>query len=137
MFDRVRKVPWVLNMPGFWICLWLWISQCSEHTKVLNMSVFWIYQSSEYAWIIPEYAWLCLNMSEYAWICLKLAEGLLFYISFVLYLSSLEYVVTYFNVYTKLEGTWSYFPKETKFDLFYSSWHYVICFSFQTKYFYN
>ena len=119
--QRGSKYASVLNIPGSWIC----------------MNNSWICQAPEYAWIIPEYTWLCLNMSEYAWICLKLAEGLLFYISFVLYLSSLEYVVTYFNVYTKLEGTWSYFPKETKFGLFYSSWHYVICFSFQTKYFYN
>ena len=43
-------------------------------------------QGSEYAWIIPEYAriclimsWIFLNMPEYAWICLNLSEWLLFY----------------------------------------------------------
>ena len=43
---------------------------------VLDMSGFWIYHSSkyarvtqsfEYAWIIPGYAWLCLNVPKSVW----------------------------------------------------------------------
>ena len=53
----------VLNIPVFWIY------QGSEYAKVLNMPSFWISQCfeyarvtqcSEYAWIISEYAKLCL-----------------------------------------------------------------------------
>ena len=84
----------VLSKPGFWI------SQVSEYTKVLNMHLvmnlpgfwvhvwFWICQGSEYVRVTLG--------SEYAWI------------AFVLYFPIvipclLEGVVTYFNVFTKLE----------------------------------
>ena len=63
----------LLNIPGFWMY------QGSEYTRVLsmflilNMSGFRIYHGSEYAkvtqgfeytWIIPGYAWLCLNVPK-------------------------------------------------------------------------
>ena len=51
-------------LTGLWICLRSWIYQGFEYTRVLNMSGFWIYQGSEYPWIIPEYAWLYLNMPQ-------------------------------------------------------------------------
>ena len=50
-----------------------------EYDSVLNVPVFWIYQSCEYARVTQrsEYAWICLNNS---WICLNLSEWLSFYI---------------------------------------------------------
>ena len=98
---RVLNMPLVLNMPGFWIY------QSSEYAKVTK--------GLEFAWIIPEYAWICLimfgyvleiclNMSEYAWICLNMPEWPLvlhFSIS-LLVLQSLENVVTCLNVYRRL-----------------------------------
>ena len=79
----------VLNSPGFWIYLSFWMCQSFEYVKflnlplVLNMPRFLIYHSSEYArviqdpgyaWIIPEYLWICLIMSMYAWICMNMPE---------------------------------------------------------------
>ena len=85
----VSEYPRVLKSPGFWICLWFWMCQNFEYTRLLSMPLvsnipgFWLWQcseyvrvtqGSEYAWIIPEYAWLCLNISECAWICLNMHE---------------------------------------------------------------
>ena len=73
-YIAVLNIPLVLNMPE------LWIYQSSEYVRVT--------QGSEYAWIIPEYVWICLIMPGYVWtcwnmhwICLNLPEWLLFYIS--------------------------------------------------------
>ena len=100
----------VLNKPGFWI------SQVSEYTKVLICVWFWICQGSEYVRVTQgsEYAWICLimsgwicvDMSEYAGICVNMPKSAR--IVFVLYFPIaipclLEGVVTYFNVFTKLE----------------------------------
>ena len=72
---------WILNMPKFWIY------RGSEYTRVLNLFLilnvlgFWIYHSSkyvgvtqgfEYVLIIPEYAWLCLNVSKSVWMAFVL-----------------------------------------------------------------
>ena len=92
---------------GFLICLWYSICQDSEYAKIL--------QGSEYAYIIPEYVWLCLNMPtyagmrEYAKICL---DGFLLAIGWIIFghrdpLSTrtcgyLLYYVIYY-VWTKLE----------------------------------
>ena len=108
-YIRILNMPPVLNMPGFWICLNIcsvfWIYEGSEYqgstyTRVMNMSlvlnmlVFWIYQSfeytrikqgSRYAWTIPEYARLglnimseyfqiWLNMLKYSWVCWNVRE---------------------------------------------------------------
>ena len=148
-------------MTRFWVCLRFWIAQDFEYvsgfecakvldiaTRVLNMSLvlnmpgFWIYQSSEYArvthgskyaGIIPEYAWICLNMPEYAWICLNLPEWLLIYIFPVV---KLHYTWC-LNVYRRLQViVWR------KMKLF--SWRdkilffpILFVFLFQTKYFYK
>ena len=105
----------VLDIPGFWICLWFWMCQDSEYKRVLNMvCIHKVTQGSKYIWIIPEYAWMCLilpgfiwiclNMPEYAWICLN---GLCFtFLNFPISLtipSLLEHVITYLNVYRRLE----------------------------------
>ena len=47
----------VLNIPRFWICFWFSVCQDSEYVRFT-----W---SSKCAWIIPEYAWLYLNLPEY------------------------------------------------------------------------
>ena len=110
----------VLIIPGFWICLRLWIYQGSEYISVLNMPRFWVYlwfwiykgseyavilQVSEYLWIIPEYVKLCLNMPEYAGICLN---G--FYFTFPTVISCLlGLVVTFFQ---RLHDTRNYSVKE-------------------------
>ena len=47
MFDRVLKVSWVVNMPGFWIC------QGHEYTMVLNMSeLLNMNMVLNYSWIL-------------------------------------------------------------------------------------
>ena len=83
----------VLSMPGFWIYQGSEDASGSQYTRFLNIPEFWIFwfpncqcskyakfsQGPEYAWIIPEYAWLCLNMLEYEWIFLNLPEWLLIY----------------------------------------------------------
>ena len=53
----------------------------------------------EYDWILPNYAWICRNMCEYAHICLN---GFCFTFTIVIH-CLLERVLTYFNIYTKLE----------------------------------
>ena len=69
MFDRLLKMPRVLNVTGFWI---LHNYICKSYT-VLNMSEYgliclnnaWIYLNA------PQYVWSwqhCLNVPEYAWI---------------------------------------------------------------------
>ena len=76
----------------------------------MNMSEL---HSFEYVWIIPEYAWIipgyaliCLNMPEYTETCVKTPKCA--WMAFVLHFPivipwHLECVVTYFNVYKKLE----------------------------------
>ena len=66
-------MPLVFNMPGFSIY------QSSEYARVT--------QGSEYAWIVPEYVWLYLDMSEmpeYAGIFLDMPQFVSLYIVFVL-----------------------------------------------------
>ena len=48
------KILQLICLTGFWI----WF-------------LFWIYQGFEYAWIIPEYVWLCPIVAECARICVK------------------------------------------------------------------
>ena len=112
----------ILNISGSWICLWFWIWQGFEQAIVLNMPRFWICfcfsicpgsecirvkQFSEYAWIcLTMSGWICLYMSELAGIWVNIPKSS--WMVFVLYLPIvipclLENVVTYFNIYTKLD----------------------------------
>ena len=61
----------VLDIPGFWKCLWFWICLDSEYTELWICQVT---QGSECAWIMTEYAGICLIMSGYIWICVNLLE---------------------------------------------------------------
>ena len=86
-FARILNTRLVLNLPGFWI-----------RVRVLNISgLHRVLNMSEYSWLcLAEYAWICLNIPKSAWM------------AFVLYFSIvisclLEGVVTYFNVYARLE----------------------------------
>ena len=124
------KYVWVLNISGSWIWPWFWICQGSEQTKVLNKPGFWIYQGSEYAsgseyFRVTQgsvYAWICLIMSNWIclimsnWICLILSEyaaictnmpksaWMAFALDFSIVIPCLlERVITYFDVYAKLE----------------------------------
>ena len=78
---RYLNKPWILNMSEFWIY------RGSKYTRVLNMFLilnmlgFWMYHGSkydritqgfEYAWIIPRYAWLCLNVPKFVWVAFVL-----------------------------------------------------------------
>ena len=76
----------ILNMDLFLNMTGSWIYQGSEYTRILNISGFQICKGFEYVrvlnisrlhrllnvpeypLIIPENAWLSLNISEYAWI---------------------------------------------------------------------
>ena len=72
MFDRVQNLPQILSIPGFWICLWFWICQGFEYTRVLNMPGFciclwyWICQGVEYTRVLNMLGLhRVLSMSEY------------------------------------------------------------------------
>ena len=133
-----------MDIPGFWIYLWFEICQDSEYTRVLNMPrLHRVQNTPEYFLNMPEYAWLCLDMYEYTWICQNMHEyasiclngfcftfphlPICFTISFLL-----EQVVTYLNVYRRLEVlVWRnmrLFFEETEYVIFFGSWNYFICF---------
>ena len=74
-----------------------------EYTRVLNtLGLYRILNMPQYARIIFEHSWICLNMPKYVWVCLNLSEWFLFCFLIVI-LCLLERVVTYFNLYRKLE----------------------------------
>ena len=65
MFDRLLKMPWVLNAPGFWI----WHGYYKGYTE------FWTWVNmAQYASIIPEYTLMSHNVSENCWILLNVPE---------------------------------------------------------------
>ena len=96
-----------VNMPGFWLITGFWICLWYDYTRVLNIYLeFWLChgseyarvttQGSDYAWIISECAWICVNMPRSAWMAFAL------HFPFVIPCLN-EHVVTYFNVYINLE----------------------------------
>ena len=62
-FDRVLKMPTVLNKPEFWI----WHGCIRKGYTVFRIGLI----TALYASIIPEYALMSLNMPEHGWILLK------------------------------------------------------------------
>ena len=70
MFDRLLKMPWVLNMPRFWIwhrCI------CKGYSE------FWIclIMAPDIS-IMPKHALrfsVCLNIAEYCWMSLNMSEN--------------------------------------------------------------
>ena len=121
MFNRVLNIPWVLNIPEFWIRLSFWICQGSEYARftqdsVWNMPDSYICHGSEYIRVLNmpvllkvlNNCWICLNMYEYIWVCTNILKS--GWMAFVLHLPIavpclLSRVVTFFNVYMKT-GTW-------------------------------
>ena len=59
----------VVNILGFSICFRFWVCQGSGYTTVEYVRVT---QGSEYAWIIPGYVWLCLNLPKSVWMAFVL-----------------------------------------------------------------
>ena len=67
---QVSECTSALNTPGFWIYHDSEYASGFKYAKVLNMpGLHRALNMPEYAWIIPEYVWLCLNRCLYAWIC--------------------------------------------------------------------
>ena len=96
-YTKVLNTCLVMNLPWFWIRVWFWIFQSSEYVRV----------TQGFAWIcLIMSGWICLDMSEYAGICVNMPKSA--WITFLLYFPivipcPLEGVVTYFNVFTRLE----------------------------------
>ena len=62
LFDRLLKMPPVLNKPGFWT--WS-VGICKVLCRVTM---------APYASVTPEYPSICLNVPQYAWTWLNVAE---------------------------------------------------------------
>ena len=93
---------------------------------VLNMPVFWIYNSFEYARVpymaeytsvIPEYAWLWLDMPQYLWICLNCLND------FCFTFPHCNPLPTWKRNYLFRRLCEGCFLEETKFDFFLSSFN--------------
>ena len=116
MFARVVNILEILNIPAFWMWFWFWIYQNSEYARVPNMKGFWICQGSEYTrvlnipklhgllnvpeypLIIPENAWLSLNMLsilEHTSICANMAKSV--WLNYLETPCLLKSLLTYFN----------------------------------------
>ena len=76
MFDRLLKMPRVLNKPGFW----LWhVCICKGYAEFRIRLIVAPYVSimPGYASVclnVPQYAWTWRNISECPWMCLKMPE---------------------------------------------------------------
>ena len=111
-------MPLVLNMPGFWLY------QGSGYARVTK--------GSKYAWIIPEYALICLIVSWYVWIFLNMPQYPWIRLNLLYVFSNW----THGYLFERLQETRGYslevivcFLEETKFDFFYSSISFVFfCF---------
>ena len=120
----------VLDISGFWICLWFWIFQDSEDNFCASFSInFMPWQSSKYARV----TWICLNIPEYT---INLPEYLLFYNSPFPYLFYNPFSTwTRGYLFERLQETRGYSLKEQeavflkRHSLNFSiSWKYFICF---------
>ena len=109
MFDKFLGMSPVLNTPRFWK------DQVSEYASAFEcVIVLDLYQSpeysrvthvAEYAWMIPEYAWICLIMSGYVWRCLNMPEYALICLNLPKLL--LFYIFPFFNLFYKPYSTWA------------------------------
>ena len=97
----------VLNIPGFWVCLWFW------KVRIVNIPEFWICQGytgfrihmNNY-WIclnMPDYVWICMNMPEYAGICVNMPKYA--WMTFALHFSISPSAFTTFSTWTP-GGRW-------------------------------
>ena len=93
----------VLNVPEFWIYQGSEYASGFEYARILNASEFWICQGYtglriclNNSWLylnMPHYVGICLSMPEYAWVCLNLHERLLLYISPVVTLHYMWFLI--------------------------------------------
>ena len=73
MFDRLLKMPRVLNKPRFWIrhgC----VRKGYAEFRICLIMVSYASIMPEYALLslnMPEHGWILLNVPEYAWKCLN------------------------------------------------------------------
>ena len=76
MLDRLLKMPWILNMPGFWIWHDSICKGYAEFRKCLIMApnTSTIPKYASVCLDVPQYAWKWVNIAEYPWICLKMPE---------------------------------------------------------------
>ena len=76
MFNRLLKMPRVLNKPGFWIWHGCAYKGYVEFQICLIMALY-ASVMPEYACVclnVPQYAWTWLNIADCSWICLKIPE---------------------------------------------------------------
>ena len=67
-YPRVLNKSLILNVLEFWIYRGFEYASSFEYAGVVNIPKFWIcqgYTGFKYAWIIPKYVWICLNMLGY------------------------------------------------------------------------
>ena len=128
-----------LIIPRFWIYQGselqeVWICHGSEYpsdfeyARVLNISGSCIWQGYTGFWKclnmpelflkVPNYAWICLNMTKYAEIFMNIPNSI--WIAFDLH----------FSIITLCLGTTDFFLEKTNFGFFCSSWKYLIWFLF-------
>ena len=98
-----------MKIPEFWLYQGSDYTSGSQYARVLNIPEFWICKGSENA-SGSECAWV-LNL-PYAWMII---ECLI--------------MVEYARIHVNMPKC---FLDETKFDIFYSSWKYLICFLLNT-----
>ena len=97
MFDWILNMLRVLNIPGFWI------HQGFEYSRVT--------QGSEHAWIFLNNSWIYLIMPQYAWLFVNmLTSAWLDFVSHIPIVISclLEREVTYFNYSHQKQKNWKF-----------------------------
>ena len=110
VWQGFKNITLVLNIPRFWVCLWFWKCKGSEDSEHACAT-----QGSEYVWICLKSSWICLIMPQYVWIyqgceyagiyaSKPKSTWMAFVLHFTIVISYLiEWVITYFKVYPKLE----------------------------------
>ena len=125
----------VLNMPRFWIYRGSECARVLNMALVLNMSGFgWCQDKKgpEYAWIIPEYPQICLNILKYVKIGMDMPKSTC--MDFALHVHIiipclLECMINFFNKSHSLKEHETVFLKRQNVILF-VGWKYLICFLF-------
>ena len=121
MFNRLLKMPWVLNMLGFWI----WHDYiCKGYRE------FWVCPNmAQYATIMPEYDSLCLNVPHYVWKCLNTGLNMADYCWMFLNISENAWIncpgCTRFSIYLILDF-WQGFEYARVLDMLQYSYNNII-----------
>ena len=89
-YVSVSECARVLDIPGFWICLWYWIYQDSEYYTGFRICL--------------NNSWICADMPHYVWIFLNMTKSV--WMAFILHFPCSYFalhVVIYLNVYRRLD----------------------------------